>query len=96
MEYIDSYFLEQYKNITALKGASINTESSAWAIDRLSILALKIYHMQAEATRTDASQEHKVACRQKLAILLDQRKDLSLAIDELFRDIERKKIYESI
>lgn len=96
VEYIDGYFLEQYKNITALKGASMNTESPAWAIDRLSILALKIYHMQAEANRTDASQEHKVACQQKLAILLEQRKDLSLAIDELLKDIEHGNKYMKV
>lgn len=96
VEYIDGYFLEQYKNIIPLKGASINTESPSWAIDRLSILALKIYHMQAEANRTDAPQEHKVACQHKLGILLEQRKDLSLAIDELLKDIEQGNKYMKV
>jgi hypothetical protein len=96
VEYIDSYFLEKYKNITPGKDASINTESPAWAIDRLSILALKIYHMQVEANRTDASQDHIAACRQKLAVLVAQRKDLSMAIDELLTDIEQGKKYMKV
>src|SRR5690606_10401599 len=73
VEYIDSYFLEKYKNITPLPDATINTESPAWAIDRLSILALKIYHMKLEADRQDASYEHRTSCRNKLTDLLEQR-----------------------
>lgn len=96
VEYIDSYFLEKYKNITLLKEATINTESPAWAIDRLSILALKIYHMQAEANRTDATQDHIAACKQKLTVLLEQRNDLSQAIDELLTDIEQGKKYMKV
>ncbi|HKO80100.1 MAG TPA: DUF4254 domain-containing protein [Chitinophagaceae bacterium] len=96
VEYIDSYFLEKYKTIKPLNEASINTESPAWAIDRLSILALKIYHMQAEANRTDASQDHIAACQQKLAVLLEQRKDLSQAIDELLTDIEQGRKYMKV
>ena len=96
VEYIDSYFLEKYKTVNPLNGASINTESPAWAIDRLSILALKIYHMQAEANRTDASADHIAACQQKLSILLEQRKDLSQAIDELLTDIEQGKKYMKV
>lgn len=96
VEYIDSYFLEQYKNTVPQKNATTNTESPAWAIDRLSILALKIYHMQAEATRTDASQDHIAACQQKLAVLLEQRKDLSQAIDELLQDIAEGKKYMKV
>lgn len=96
VEYIDSYFLENYKNINPRKDASINTESPAWAIDRLSILALKIYHMQAEANRTDASPDHIAACQQKLAVLVAQRKDLSQAIDELLIDIEQGKKYMKV
>jgi hypothetical protein len=96
VEYIDSYFFEKYKNVNPHNGASINTESPAWAIDRLSILALKIYHMQAEANRTDASPDHIAACQQKLAVLLEQRKDLSKAIDELLTDIEQGKKYMKV
>jgi Protein of unknown function (DUF4254) len=96
VEYIDSYFLEQYKNIKPQTGASINTESPAWAIDRLSILALKIYHMDAEANRPGASEEHKAACKKKLEILLEQRKDLSQAIDELLQGIEQGKKYMKV
>lgn len=96
VEYIDSYFLEKYKDVTPLKDASINTESPAWAIDRLSILALKIYHMKAEADRHDASDEHRANCRKKLVVLLEQRKDLSQAIDELLRDITEGKKYMKV
>lgn len=87
VEYIDSWFLEQYKAVTVQPGATINTESPAWAVDRLSILELKIYHMQIEATRTNASDEHRKTCQQKLDILLEQRKDLSVAIDQLIDDM---------
>lgn len=87
VEFIDIYFLDKYQNATVKEHATINTESPAWAIDRLSILALKIYHMQQEATRFDASEAHHVACRKKLEVLLEQRKDLSHAIDTLMADI---------
>jgi hypothetical protein len=96
VEFIDSYFLEAYKAIKPKADASINTESPAWAIDRLSILALKIYHMSAEATRAGASEEHIAACQNKLAVLLEQRADLSIAIDELLQDIEQGKKYMKV
>ena len=88
VEYIDSYFLEKYSEVDVKSGATINSESPAWAFDRFSILALKIYHMNEEATRTDATEEHRNACQAKLDILLEQRVDLSTAIDQLLGDIE--------
>ncbi|WP_143307810.1 DUF4254 domain-containing protein [Chitinophaga vietnamensis] len=96
VEYIDSYFLEQYKSVTPAADAAINTESPAWAIDRLSILALKIYHMHEEATREDASPEHRAACQRKLDILLEQRKDLGTAIEALLQDIAAGKKYMKV
>ena len=93
VEYIDNYFLDKYKNVIPQVAASINTESPAWAIDRLSILALKIYHMEAEVNRADATDEHKAVCRKKLSVLLEQRSDLSKAIDELISDIEKGNKY---
>lgn len=93
VEYIDSYFLDQYEAINPREGATINTESPAWAIDRLSILALKIYHMEIEANRNDASEAHQKSSSQKLSVLLEQRKDLSTAIDELMHDIVSGKKY---
>ena len=96
VEYIDSYFLVQYKTVEPKKTATINTESPAWAIDRLSILALKIYHMNAEVKRTDASAPHIIACTEKLAVLLDQRNDLSIAIDELLNDIANGDKYMKV
>jgi len=93
VELIDSYFLTKYKDVKVLSGATLNTESPAWAIDRLSILALKIYHMQQEANRKDAAPDHLAKCQAKLDVLLDQKKDLSLAIDQLIGDIESGRKY---
>ncbi|MBQ0740039.1 DUF4254 domain-containing protein, partial [Aquimarina celericrescens] len=86
--HIDSYFLNLFDTIEPKPNAKINTESPAWGIDRLSILALKIYHMNEEANRTDASEKHQMACKAKLNVLLEQQKDLSLAIDQLLEDIK--------
>ncbi|PIY11039.1 MAG: hypothetical protein COZ17_08085, partial [Flavobacteriaceae bacterium CG_4_10_14_3_um_filter_33_47] len=96
VEYIDSYFLNKYKEVTPKANATINTESPAWGIDRLSILALKIYHMNEEATRKDASESHRNACQKKLEILLEQRVDLSTAIDTLLSDIEKGDKYMKV
>lgn len=93
VEYIDGYFLDKYKAVSPLVGATINTETPAWAVDRLSILALKIYHMQQEAERIDVSPEHRAACQAKLEVLLTQRTDLSQAIEELLADIEAGRKY---
>jgi Protein of unknown function (DUF4254) len=87
VEFIDAWFLQQFKNVKPLEGAGINTESPAWAIDRLCILALKIYHMQAETLRQDATAQHIAQCAAKLMVLQEQRKDLSLAIDALLTEI---------
>ncbi|WP_373072341.1 DUF4254 domain-containing protein [Zeaxanthinibacter enoshimensis] len=96
VEYIDSYFLQKYQSVEIKEDATINTESPAWAIDRLSILALKIYHMKEEAERTDASDDHRKSCQDKLNILLEQRKDLSTAIDQLLADIEQGNKYMKV
>tara|TARA_B100001146_G_scaffold225257_1_gene249129 strand:- start:56411 stop:57019 length:609 start_codon:yes stop_codon:yes gene_type:complete len=96
VEYIDSYFLQKFDNVTVEENATINTESPAWGIDRLSILALKIYHMNEEATRTDASQEHQMACKAKLDVLLEQRVDLSTAINQLLDDIAHGRKYMKV
>ena len=96
VEYIDSYFLEKYKDVTPKADATINTESPAWGIDRLSILALKIYHMHEEATREDATDAHKEACQIKLDVLLEQRVDLSTAIDTLLDDISKGDKYMKV
>lgn len=96
VEYIDGYFLNKYQSVQLKADATINTESPAWAIDRLSILALKIYHMQEEVSRKDASPEHIQKCSDKLAILLEQKKDLSTAIDQLLADIEAGDKYMKV
>jgi len=100
VEYIDSYFLQKFSNVKVKDSAKINSESPAWAFDRLSILALKIYHMREEATRPEASQDHRDKCQLKLNILLEQRTDLSTAIDDLLTDIENgdkfMKVYKQM
>ena len=96
VEYIDSYFLDKYKDVVVKSDAKINSESPAWAIDRLSILALKIYHMHLETVRNDASQQHKDACQKKLNVLLEQRVDLSTAIDDLLKDISNGDKYMKV
>lgn len=88
VEFIDSYFLEQFKDVEIRPNAKINTESPAWAIDRLSILALKIYHMAEEATRESASAEHRKTCAEKLEVLKQQQVDLSTGIEELLSDMK--------
>ncbi|MDR1583502.1 MAG: DUF4254 domain-containing protein [Prevotellaceae bacterium] len=93
VELIDNYFLDEFKDVTKLPDARINTESPAWAIDRLSILALKIYHMNVETLRTEATIGHINQCRQKLEMLKEQQTDLSTAIDQLLEDIASGKKY---
>lgn len=96
VERIDSYFLTVYRDVKPAPDATINTESPAWAIDRLSILALKIYHMRLEAERTDASDEHRQKCGAKLRVLLEQQRDLSQAITQLLDDIAAGRKYMKV
>ncbi|KMQ68074.1 hypothetical protein ACM39_09445 [Chryseobacterium sp. FH2] len=100
VEFIDSWFLEKYKNITPKSDAKINTETPAWAVDRLSILALKVYHMSLEANRDSASEEHRLSCQAKLDVLLMQKEDLSTSINQLLTDIEngdvKMKVYKQM
>lgn len=96
VELIDSYFLDKYKDVKVQADATINTESPAWAIDRLSILALKIYHMRQETERADVTDEHRAQCSGKLHVLLEQQKDLSAAIDRLLADIEAGHKYMKV
>ena len=96
VEQIDSYFLQQYADVKILDGATINTESPAWAIDRLSILQLKIYHMKEQVEREDAMPEHKEKCRAKLDVLNEQNIDLPTAIGQLLADIEAGRKYMKV
>ena len=96
VEEIDSYFRETYSKVVPLPNARLNTESPAWAVDRLSILALKIYHMQEQVQRAEATDEHRQRCQVKLDVLLEQQVDLSTAIDQLLEDIEAGRIYMKV
>ena len=98
VEYIDSYFLKLYSNVSPKPDAKVNTESPAWALDRLSILILKIYHMKEESLRKDVSEQHRNTCNEKLQVLLEQQKDLSESIDQLLEDLskgeKKMKVYK--
>ena len=96
VEQIDTYFREFYHDVQPLPDARLNTESPAWAVDRLSILALKIWHMQEQAERQDADADHVARCRGKLAVLLEQQADLSAAIDQLLDDIAAGRKYMKV
>jgi len=96
VEEIDSYFRQYYSEVKPLPEARLNTESPAWAVDRLSILALKIYHMNEQVERSDASEEHRQRCKVKLDVLLEQQKDLSTAIDQLLEDIQQGRKYMKV
>jgi len=96
VEQIDSYFRSEYSGVKPLDDATINTESPAWAVDRLSILALKIYHMKEQTERTDAEEQHIARCRAKLDVLLEQQQDLSAAIDQLLEDINAGRKYMKV
>ena len=96
VEAIDTWFRDRYSEVTPRPDATINTESPAWAIDRLSILAVKIYHMRAETLRADASDAHRAKCAAKLDVLLEQRSDLSQAIDTLLEDIAAGRKYMKV
>ncbi|MDR1592273.1 MAG: DUF4254 domain-containing protein [Prevotellaceae bacterium] len=96
VEKIDSYFLEQFHAVPPLPDATVNTESPAWAIDRLSILQLKIYHMRLEVERADSDEAHRQACARKLAVLREQDADLSLAIDQLLDDMAHGRKFMKI
>jgi hypothetical protein len=96
VEDIDSYFRHVYSEVAPLPDARLNTESPAWAVDRLSILALKIWHMQEQTERSDADAEHISRCQAKLAVLQEQQADLSTAIDQLLEDIEAGSKYMKV
>lgn len=96
MEEIDTWFRQHYSEVKVLPEARLNTESPAWAIDRLSILALKIYHMKEQVDRRDAEAAHIAKCQDKLNVLLEQQRDLSLAIDQLLEDIEAGRKYMKV
>ena len=100
VEQIDSYFRQKYSDVNVLPDARLNTESPAWAIDRLSILALKVYHMREQAGRTDATAEHRKKCHDRLQVLIEQQRDLTTAIDQLLDDIQagrrRMKVYRQM
>lgn len=96
VEDIDTWMRERYRDVKASEEATVNTESPAWALDRLSILSLKIWHMREQAEREDADAGHRALCSARLEVLLEQRQDLSLAIDQLLSDISTGRKYMKV
>ncbi|MCE2703990.1 MAG: DUF4254 domain-containing protein [Bacteroidota bacterium] len=100
VEQIDDFLLTQFGAVQFAIDARVNTESPAWAIDRLSILALKIYHMESEVNRKEATPAHQQRCAAKLSVLVEQQHDLSLSIDQLIESIKsglvRMKVYRQM
>lgn len=96
VEYVDSWFLQQYADVEVKADAKFNTESPAWAVDRYSILSLKVYHMQQEVDRTDATPDHIAACQAKLDVLKQQHEDMSIAIEELLEDFQSGNKYMKV
>lgn len=96
VENLDTYFLEKFANVTPQPDATVNTESPAWAIDRLSILVLKLWHMEEQAARSDSNEEQRKRAQARLAVLKEQRKDLSGAIDALLADIAAGRKYMKV
>lgn len=100
VEKMDDYFLEQFKNVRYPSGTRINSETPAWLLDRMSILTLKIYHMQEQTERKDVLLQHIAKCREKLSVLEEQKHDMGLAFDQLVEDIaggiRRFKVYRQM
>jgi hypothetical protein len=100
VEVIDNIIYRDMESVVPGKDAAINTETPGWAIDRLSILALKIYHMNEEANRKDADEAHLQSCQQKLKVLLVQKEDMLTSIDQLLEDLaagkKKMKLYKQM
>ena len=100
VERVDDYFLDRFKNVTPKSDARINSETPAWLLDRMSILMLKIYHMEEQTKRTDAAPDHIARCQSKLSLLVEQKSDMRAAFDELMEDVgsgvRRFKVYRQV
>ena len=91
VEQIDDWFLAQFGAANADENATVNTESPAWVVDRLSILALKIYHMREQVERDNVNVVHVEQAKVKLVVLNEQQVDLSTSFNELLADISDGK-----
>ena len=89
IEKIDEGLLKKLEqgSVKILEDATLNSETPGSMIDRLSINALKIYHMDEETRREEALKEHRVNCNKKLMILREQRLDLGRCLLEFLEDL---------
>lgn len=99
VEKVDDYYFSIFKN-TSEKDSKLNTESPGWVVDRLSILNLKIYHMNEQVERKNVTAEHILNCEKKMVVLQNQRIDLSNSFDELLEEykegIKKMKVYRQM
>ena len=102
IEQMDQYLLDELQNkkIKYTSGTELNSETPGSIIDRLSINALKIYHMDEEIQRMDVTDEHRKKCSGKLSVLQDQRNDLKKSLEKLLADLsngkKRLKVYQQM
>ncbi len=100
VELLDDYYISLFEKVTPQSSATLNTESPGWVVDRISILCLKIYHMKEQVTRSDVNEDHKQLCSNKLAILLDQKNDLTTSfnglLDEFAKGTKKIKVYRQM
>jgi len=99
VEKVDDYYFSIFKN-TSEKDSKLNTESPGWVVDRLSILNLKIYHMNEQLERKNVTAEHILNCEKKMVVLQNQRIDLSNSFNELLEEykkgIKKMKVYRQM
>ena len=98
IEQVDTWLIKRIRTFLPANAlATYNTETIGSALDRLSILSLKIFHMQEQTERTDAGAAHKAGCMDKLAILREQHRDLSHSVlelvDEYAAGTKQPKVY---
>lgn len=96
VEKLDDIFLNQFQLVVQTKDSRMNSETPAWLVDRMSILELKIYHMEEQTQRTDVSEEHRNTCANKLKVLLEQRADMILCMNQLIEDLTLGKKYMKV
>ena len=89
VEQLDDYYISLFNNVSIQSNAKLNTESPGWVVDRISILCLKIYHMQEQVDRTDTDSKHRQQCLNKLNILLEQKEDISKSFNDLLDEIQK-------
>ena len=102
IEQLDQFLVNvlSRENVNTTDQTELNSETPGSMIDRLSINALKIYHMNEEIQREDVAESHRKKCFGKLSVLQEQREDLRQCLDKLLVDLstgkKRLKVYQQM